>query len=110
MRRTLLIVDDISTNREILKKILGGEYDILEAGDGSEALSLMRREGEGISAVLLDLAMPVMDGFELLEMTQNDARLSLIPVIVTTGQTELESEVRALELGANDYISPTTPR
>lgn len=105
MRRTLLIVDDISTNREILKKILGDDYDILEASDGAEALSLMRGCYKDLSAVLLDLVMPIMDGFDTLAAMSADPVLSHIPVIVTTGQTELESEVRALGLGANDYIA-----
>ena len=103
--RTILVVDDVRANREILKKILGEEYVTLEAGDGQEALNIMEREHRQLSAVLLDLNMPVLDGFEVLEQMRSSETLSKLPVIVTTGQTEAESEVKALRLGANDYIS-----
>lgn len=105
MQKTLLIVDDIKTNREILKNILGGEYRVMEAADGREALEVMSRCYDGICVVLLDLGMPVMDGFQVLEYMRSHRELSTLPVIVTTGQTEADSEVRALRLGANDYIS-----
>ncbi len=105
MRRMLLVVDDIETNREILKKILGDEYDIIEASDGAEAISVMKGNSGTLSAVLLDLVMPVMNGFEVLARMRGEPQLSHIPVIVTTGRTEDESEVQALSLGANDYIT-----
>lgn len=105
MRRVLLVVDDIETNREILKKILGDEYDILEASNGVEAVSVMKESFETLSAVLLDLVMPEMNGFDVLSQMRGDTDLSHIPVIVTTGRTEEEAEVKALTLGANDYIT-----
>ena len=104
MTRTLLIVDDLKSNRDILKNILGHDYRILEAEHGQEALALMAGEHEEISAVLLDLGMPVMDGYEVLAYMQTNERLSQLPVIVTTGQTDAGSEERALRLGAKDYI------
>lgn len=103
--RTLLIVDDVQTNREILKRMLESEYTILEAENGKEALQLIHRNYKSLSAVLLDLLMPVMDGYEVLEQMQHNAMLSAIPVIVTTGSTAEEAEVRALALGANDFIT-----
>ena len=105
MPRQLLVVDDIFTNREILKKILKNEYEILEAANGAEAMDILRETYRTLSAVLLDLAMPVMNGFEVLSRMRQDAELVHIPVIVTTGQTEIESEVKALSLGAHDYIT-----
>jgi putative two-component system response regulator len=96
MRRTLLVVDDIKINREILRAILEDEYDILEAGDGREALKVMSSCNETLSAVLLDLVMPVMDGFELLEYMRKDAYLKHLPVIITTAQSEDASELRLL--------------
>ena len=105
MKRTLLVVDDLIINREILKKILSDEYAILEASNGAEALSVMRGASEPVSAVLLDLVMPVMDGFTMLSQLRADPVLALTPVLVTTGQTEEASEVKALSLGANDYIA-----
>lgn len=104
MKRSLLIVDDVKMNRDILKKILGDEYETYEAGDGREALACMSRTYKELSAVLLDLSMPLMDGFAVLEHIQDDPLLKPIPVIVTTGQTEDSSEVKALKLGASDYI------
>ena len=105
MRRLLLIVDDVRLNRIILKKLLIDDYDILEAADGSEAMDIIYSSYESISAVILDLSMPVMDGFGVLTNMRSDAKLRQIPVIITTGQTEEASEVKALKLGANDYIS-----
>ena len=105
MQRTLLLVDDVRSNREILKRILCDSYEILEAADGREAMDILSHSYHEISVVLLDLIMPVMDGFAVLEEMQNSETLSTIPVIVTTCKTESDFEVRALELGANDYVS-----
>ncbi len=105
MKRSLLIVDDISTNRQILRRILCDEYEIYEAKDGIEALEVMEHNYQSLSAVLLDLSMPVMDGFAVLKRMNSSTRLQQIPVIVTTGQTEDASEVKALKMGASDYVS-----
>ena len=105
MARTLLLVDDIRANREILKKILGSSYLFLEAGDGGEAMSALLDHGTEISAVLLDLAMPVMTGYEVLTRMKQTTALAGIPVIVMTGDTEAQSEVKALSLGAMDYLA-----
>lgn len=104
MRRTLLVVDDVKVNRDILNKILCDEYDIIEAENGNEALEKMTGFGPELSAVLLDLSMPVMNGFEVIVHMKNDADLKQIPIIVMTAQTEEASEVKALKSGANDYI------
>jgi len=110
MRKTLLIVDDKITNREILKGILDREYDCLEAADGKEAIEVMTTHASTISVVLLDLIMPVMDGFEVLRAMRDDEDLKKIPVIVTTVRNEEDSEVKAFKMGANDYISkPYSP-
>lgn len=90
----MLIVDDVKTNRDILKKLLGDEYRIFEAGDGQGALDCMNAAYNELSAVLLDLTMPIMDGFTVLTHMQNDPLLKQLPVIVTTGQTEDASEVK----------------
>lgn len=103
--RNLLIVDDINGNREILKKILGSEYNFLEASNGQEALEILMQNYKAISVVLLDLSMPVMNGFEVLNRMRGSATLSKIPVIIMTGDAETESEVKALSLGAVDYVS-----
>lgn len=105
MGRTLLIVDDVESNRKILKTILDSEYDILEAANGAEALDVLREHDGQVSAVLLDIIMPVMDGFQVLEHMRADEKLKHIPVVVATAKNEDESEVKAFIMGASDYIS-----
>lgn len=63
----VLIVDDSEMNRFLLREMIGPEFEILEAENGAECLDMLRRYGTGISLVLLDIVMPVMDGFEVLE-------------------------------------------
>lgn len=105
MQKKILIVDDQSVNRTILKKILQDSYEIMEAADGKEALSILQEQGADVSAVLLDLVMPIVDGYEVLEALAQNPSLSTIPVIVASQAANSESEVRALELGARDFIS-----
>ena len=101
----LLVVDDSEMNREILKEILGKEYQILEACDGEEALKMLEQYGTEISLVLLDIIMPKMDGFEVLAYMNRDKWIEDIPVIMISSE-ESESYIRrAYELGASDYIS-----
>ena len=104
MQRTILIIDDNAINRHILRKILMKEYAVCEAEDGYTALEILRGSYETVSAVLLDLIMPGMDGYAVLKCMQADRDLSAIPVIVTTGSTDVEAEVKALSLGANDFV------
>jgi len=105
IKRTILIVDDQEINRRILKKLLESEYVILEAADGREALGLMRQNAEVISAIMLDIVMPVMSGYEVLEAMMSDAVLSKIPVIVSSQKDGDEAEIKALSLGAQDFIA-----
>ena len=105
MPRTILIVDDEPINRRILGRILSDEYELLEAANGQEALTILFRSYKFVSAVLLDLDMPVMDGYAVLEQMQKNALLAQIPIIVTTGNSDESTELRALSLGANDYIT-----
>ena len=104
-RRKILIVDDSTINRQILGNILADDYDLLEAADGGEALDVLRGAGDEISAVLLDIVMPVMDGFEVLKQMRGDSRLSSVPVIVATGKVDSGSEIESLSLGANDFVT-----
>ncbi|MEG0769549.1 MAG: EAL domain-containing protein [Ruthenibacterium sp.] len=102
--KSILIVDDDRINRAILKKILSDDYRILEAENGQAALSLLRANHKDISVVLLDIVMPVLDGYEVLRQMRQDSFLSKMPVIVTSGQDTQDAEVKALSLGANDYV------
>lgn len=105
LKKTILIVDDEKINRRILSKLLQNEYTILEATDGKEALLLLRTNIERISAVLLDIVMPGMDGYEVLNCMKHEPELSKIPVIVSSQKDGDEAELKALSLGAQDFIA-----
>ncbi len=99
----VLVVDDQEINRDVLGVILEDNYEILNAENGKECMELMRQHNTDLSLVLLDLMMPVMSGFEVLEAVRNDEVLRRIPIIVLTA--EKSAELQALELGAADFIT-----
>jgi len=101
---TVLIVDDFAADRQFLKNLLAGQYEILEAENGRQALTELQEKGKKIGAVLLDLLMPEMDGFDFLSALKNTA-WNRIPVIVMTVDREPEDEMRALNLGACDFVN-----
>ncbi|MBR1444844.1 MAG: response regulator, partial [Firmicutes bacterium] len=103
VKRRVLIVDDEPINREIMGAFLSGSYDVIYAENGEEAISLMKENSETISIVILDLLMPVMDGYEVLKIRNSDDKLKKIPVIVLT--SEKSSEIESLKLGASDFIT-----
>ncbi len=103
-KRTILIVDDNLINRELLRKILSREYTILEAQHGKEALEILEQKADIISAILLDLIMPVMNGYEFLEIQQKNPDYAKIPVIVTTQKEGDQSELETLSYGASDFL------
>ena len=103
-RRQVLIVEDNAINRELLCNILAEEYETLEAENGEEALAILRERKDEIALVLLDVIMPVMDGYTFLDIVKSDPGLSLIPVIVTTQSSSEADEVNALEHGATDFV------
>ncbi|MCR5175824.1 MAG: EAL domain-containing protein, partial [Anaerovibrio sp.] len=102
-RKIMLIVDDVEINRAILARFFQDEYEILEAMNGKEALDIL--ETRNVDIMLLDLMMPVMGGMELLKVLYQNPRFMHIPVIVTTSQGVVNSEIKALENGAADYIT-----
>lgn len=109
MAGTVLIVDDNPVNRTVLANILKGEYETLQAADGAEALEVIRQQTSALSAILLDLIMPGMDGYAFLEALGREFPRAGIPGIVVTGDTG--AEVRALDLGATDFLGkPYRPR
>ena len=83
MKNRILIVDDAYINRELLKEMLSENYEILEAENGKEALDIVENE-KHINGILLDLVMPVMDGFELLEELKKTDIMDKIPVMIIT--------------------------
>jgi len=99
----MLIVDDVEMNRAILTQFFKNDYVIVEAANGQEALTVISQQT--VDLILLDLVMPVMDGFELLKVLKKTEKFAEIPVIVMTARNEGESEVRAVELGAADFIT-----
>lgn len=102
----ILVVDDSSTNRKILKRILAlDNYEILEAENGQQALETILNQSKPISIVLLDLSMPVMDGFELLKVMENLDLFKKVSVIVTTGFDVINTELKSLQLGAIEFIT-----
>ncbi|MEG1305056.1 MAG: response regulator, partial [Oscillospiraceae bacterium] len=103
--KTVLVVDDSPVNRKILSKILSEEYLVEEAEDGQAALALLSEHSDKIAAVMLDLVMPVMDGFSFLEAIKGEEYCGNLPVIVTTNNGDDENEMRALALGAWDFVS-----
>lgn len=102
-RLTILIVDDMIVNRLILKGIIENDYNVLESESGVRALELLE-QGEKIDIILLDLIMPEMSGIEFLHIIKQDERYRNIPVIVNTQAGERENEVKALEVGADDFL------
>ncbi|MBQ8982091.1 MAG: EAL domain-containing protein [Lachnospiraceae bacterium] len=104
MKRAILVVDDEDINRELLGAILDSDgcYNVLYAADGIEAMALIKEHYQSISAVLLDLLMPNMDGFEVIQAIKVDENYRRIPIIVLT--SERQAEVKSLEMGAADFI------
>ena len=102
---TILIVDDSELNRVMLAAMLGENYEILEASDGVEALSVIQKYETSIDLVLLDIVMPGMDGFEVLAYMNRDKWIEDIPVIMISSEGSESYIRRAYELGASDYIS-----
>lgn len=103
-KHTILVVDDNEINIKILEKILEKDYNVLSANNGREALNIIRSENNKIATILLDLVMPIMDGFEFLKIHQKDRIFSSLPVIVMTQQNDVETEIKALSLGASDFL------
>lgn len=104
-KERVLIVDDSDINREILTDILKNEYDILEAKNGEEAISLIEKNKNEISVVLLDLIMPGMSGFDVLDYMNAHDLISDTPVITITGDESNFSMREAYEKGVSDYIT-----
>ena len=101
----ILLVDDSAMSRMILKEILRGDYSILEAENGQECLEKMQAEAGNIALVLLDINMPVMDGFEVLKAMNVNHTIEDIPVIMISSDDSDAAIRRSYELGASDYVT-----
>jgi putative two-component system response regulator len=100
-----LLADDSEINRKILVDILADEFEIIEAEDGAQAVSLLNRLGNAISLVLLDAIMPNMDGYEVLNVMNMKHWIDEIPVIVISAENRPDYIERAYDLGVSDFIS-----
>lgn len=105
MKQTILIADDSAMNREILIDILGDEFEVIEAADGEEALKEIYGHKAEISLVLLDINMPKLDGFGVLENMNGSGIIEDIPVIIISAESAPSFAERAYNLGVTDYIS-----
>ena len=102
--RLVLVVDDQDINQMVLEDILLEEgYDVILASNGEEALDEVQAHLDELSIILLDLVMPVMNGFEVIEHVRGDRQMARIPIIVMT--SEKDAELRALQMGASDFIT-----
>ena len=103
-RATILIVDDVEINRLLLEDILMDDYNIEQAENGKEALTMLLDGSCNPSLVLLDIMMPEMDGFEVLDNMRSNELTQKIPVIFITTADTIENEAKGLSGGAIDYI------
>lgn len=100
-----LVVDDSRTIRMILRRVLAEEsFEVLEAGNGREALQVLDASPEPVSLVLADWNMPEMNGLELVKQLRSRPELCAVKVIMVTTEAETEHVVAALEAGANEYV------
>lgn len=103
-KRTILIVDDNELNREILRDLFANDYRILESSNGKDALDLLEHRLGQIDGVLLDMQMPIMDGYTFLSVVRSNPALSQLPIIVMTASTDSGTEAECLNCGASDFV------
>ncbi|MDR2528465.1 MAG: response regulator [Synergistaceae bacterium] len=104
-RDKVLVVDDMEMNRMILEAILSDDYDVIQAENGLAAVDILYNSMELPSIVLLDIMMPEMDGFEVLDLIKSNKRTAGIPVVFITAADIESTETRGLRAGAVDYVS-----
>ncbi len=105
LKRTILVVDDVKINRVLTKEIFKNDFVVLTANDGVEALKIMHQEYLNIAVVILDIVMPRMNGYEVLETMRKDKNLQELPTVVVTSADDVENEIKALDYGATDVIT-----
>ena len=103
-KETILIIDDSEMNRVILADILGDSYDILEAEDGVQAVEVLEQRHADVDLILMDIVMPRMDGFGVLDIMNTKHWIDDIPVIMVSAEREPRQMERAYSLGATDFI------
>ena len=103
-RPKLLVVDDEDSIRAVIRARFSDQFEILEAADGTDALVMLESE-TGIEIVLLDVMMPGLDGFEVLDILQSNPQMAKCRVIMLSARADVDSKVRALAAGAVDFIN-----
>lgn len=103
MENTILIVDDIEVNRAIIGEIFQGDYEVREAANGREAVDYLKKQAHP-AAILLDIVMPVMDGFQVLDFVREEGIMDTTPVVLLSGEGSSENKKRAYSMGVNDFI------
>ena len=101
-KQTILVVDDTEFNRDLVVQLLEGDYDIIIAENGAEALDKTQERRPDL--ILMDLGMPVMDGWETTRRLKADADLRHIPVIAVTSHAMVGDEIEARKAGCDDYL------
>ncbi len=104
MRTKILIVDDVDINREILAEMLKDEYEIVMAENGKQALAILAQQRNDIALMLLDLFMPEMDGFEVLELVSKQSWSKQLAVMIISSDNNSQTESRCFDLGVSDFI------
>ncbi len=102
MQQKILVVDDAEFNRDLIVQLLGDEYEILLAVDGADGVE--KAEQERPDLILMDLGMPVMDGWEATRKIKANSELKHIPVIAVTSHAMVGDEIQAREAGCDDYV------
>lgn len=110
-KNKILVVDDKGINRYMLGGIFRDNYEIVEAGGGQEAIDIMEANGSEFAVMLLDIIMPGIDGFGVLEYLKKHDMINMVPVVIVTDDTSEETSVRAFEYNVADMvIKPFEPR
>lgn len=104
MRNKVLVVDDVELNRDLLEEMLKDEYDVIKAEDGEMALKLIWEHQEEIAVILLDLIMPKVDGYTVLEKIKSNNFMDKIPVLIISGESSVETETQCFDYGISDFI------
>jgi two-component system cell cycle response regulator DivK len=101
--KRILVIEDVEFNRDLIVQLLEEEYEILTATDGAEGIDVARRERPDL--ILMDLSLPVMDGWEATRQIKTDKEIRNIPIIALSAHAMTGDEERARQSGCDDYLS-----
>lgn len=111
LREKILVVDDKGINRYMLGGIFKDDYEIVEAKGGKEAIEIIEKEGKELAVMLLDIIMPGIDGFGVLDYLKRHDMLNVVPVVIVTDDSSEETSAKAFEYNIADMvIKPFEPR